>query len=94
MNDLTQEIITRSIADYMNSNLPTIRENILAGTHDKMTENEFYTQTLLNSIRVSTDLSINITLNVLVGAGLIHLLSGEKELRGLLLRPAEKSGQD
>lgn len=94
MNDLTQEIITRSIADYMNSNLPTIRENILAGTHDKMTENEFYTQTLLNSIRVSTDLSINIILNVLEGAGLIHLLSDEKELRRLLLRPAEKSGQD
>ncbi|HJK46764.1 MAG TPA: hypothetical protein O0X10_04990, partial [Methanocorpusculum sp.] len=72
----------------------TIRENILAGTHDQMTENEFYTQTLLNSIRVSTELSINIILNVLESAGLIQLLSDEKELRRLLLRPVEKSGQD
>ena len=94
MNDLTKELITRAIVDYMNSNLPTIRENILAETHDQMTENEFYTQTLLNSIRVSTELSINIILNVLEGTGLIQLLSDEKELRKLLLRPVEKSGQD
>lgn len=94
MNDLTKEFITKAIVDYMNSNLPTIRENILAGTHDRMTENEFYTQTLLNSIRVSTELSINIILNVLEGAGLIQLLSDEKELRRLLLRPVEKPGQD
>lgn len=94
MNDLTKEIITRSIADYMNSNLPAIRKNILAGTYDGMTNNEFYTQTLLNSIRVSTDLSVSIILNVLESAGTIQLLSDEKELRKLLLHPVEKSDQD
>lgn len=94
MNDLTQEIVTRAIVDYMNSNLPSIRENILAGTYDGMTKNEFYTQTLLNSIRVSTDLSVSIILNLLERAGTIQLQSDEKELRKLLLHPVEKSGQD
>lgn len=94
MNDLTQEIVTRAIVDYMNSNLPSIRENILAGTYDGMTKNEFYTQTLLNSIRVSTDLSVSIILNLLERAGIIQLQSDEKELRKLLLHPVEKSGQD
>lgn len=94
MKDLAHEIIARAIVDYMNSNLPTIHENVLAGTHDDMTENEFYTQTLLNSIRVSTELSITIILNVLENAGLIHFLSDEKELRKLLLHPVGKSEQD
>lgn len=94
MKDLTHEVIARAIVDYINSNLPTIRESVLAGTRDDMTENEFYTQTILNSIRVSTELSVTIILKVLENAGLIHLLSDEKELRKLLLHPVGKSEQD
>lgn len=43
MNDIAQRIVSEAIVDYMNSNLQSIRENILAGTSSEMTENEFYT---------------------------------------------------
>ena len=90
MNDIAQRIVSEAIVDYMNSNLQSIRENILAGTSSEMTENEFYTQTLLNSIRVSTDLSVSIILSLLENEGLVKLCSDEKELRKLLLHLVEK----
>ena len=90
MNDIAQRIVSKAIVDYMNSNLQTIRENVLSGTNSEMTENEFYTQTLLNSIRVSTDLSVSIILNLLENEGLVKLRSDEKELRKLLLHLVEK----
>lgn len=90
MTDLAKETIARLIVEYMNSILPEIKNAILAGTHDGMDENEFYTQTLLNAIRVSTELSVNLALSTLESAGVLHLVSDEKELRKLLLRPVEK----
>lgn len=90
MNDLHRDIISKAIVNYMNSNLSTIQKNVLAGTCEGMTTNEFYTQTLLNSIRVSTELSVNILLDVLEENGLIHF-SSEKEIRKSLLHLVEKA---
>lgn len=90
MNTLNEHIITKVITDYLNSNLPAIRDHVLTGTKENMTEHEFYTQTLLNSIRVSTDLSVKIILGLLENLELIHLTSDEKELRKLLLHPVER----
>lgn len=89
MTDLTKEVISRLIVEHMNSNLPAIHDAILAGTYSGMSEKEYYTQTLLNSIRVSTEISVSLILNALETAGAIHLVSDERELRKLLLRPVE-----
>ena len=91
MNDLNQEFITQIISEYMNNNLPAIRERLLAGTRPGMTKDEFHTQTLLNSICLSVDLSMSTILSILEGEGLIQLASDEKAFRRLFLRPVEET---
>lgn len=91
MNDLNQEFITQIISEHINNNLPAVRERLLAGTHPGMTSDEFYTQTLLNSICLSVDLSISTILSILEGEGVIQLASDEKALRRLFLHPVEET---
>lgn len=88
MDTLLSKAVSSTIVDSINKNSDSIREDLLCGIKENATPEEFVSQVVYNSIRISVDMSVKTIMDILISQNLIQTVD-EKQLRALLLTPLE-----
>ena len=89
MNILTSEVVEKIINEQINANQTEIISKITNGTDDSMSAEQIYSRMIVNSIQISTQLSVKIVLELLFQSGLIEELDVKSLLKQLSSFPAD-----
>lgn len=88
MNPILEKAISEAIADSINKNSETIRNELMQDITPGLNPETFITQAIYNSIRISADMSVKIIMKILSSQGIVQF-ADEKQIRSLLLTPVE-----
>lgn len=89
MNILTSEVVEKIINEQINANQTEIISKITNGTDDSMSVEQIYSRMIVNSIQISTQLSVKIVLELLFQSGLIEELDVKSLLKQLSSFPTD-----
>lgn len=89
MNILTSEVVEKIINEQINANQTEIISKITNGTDDSMSAEQIYSRMIVNSIQISTQLSVKIVLELLFQSGLIEELDVKSLLKQLSSFPTD-----
>ena len=80
------------ICDYTESQTEQVFDMILSGTSEQDSEQKVYSQMLLNGIKLSTYLSVQMILDILIENQIVEL--DERQIQKLLLKQLSSAAEE
>lgn len=92
MKETTKKAIYKMICDSTQSQTEQVFDMILSGTSEQDSEQKVYSQMLLNGIKLSTYLSIQMILDILIENQIVEL--DERQIQKLLLKQLSSAAEE
>ena len=89
MTDLTAKAIENIVNEQFIKNSDGIQQTLLTGLNDSMTPEVIHATMLINSMKLSVNMSVQIISELLTNSGIVEF-ADEERLRRLLLSPVNK----
>lgn len=92
MKETTKKAIYQMICDSTESQTEQVFDMILSGTSEQDSEQKVYSQMLLNGIKLSTYLSVQMILDILIENQIVEL--DERQIQKLLLKQLSSAAEE
>ena len=92
MKETTKKAIYKMICDSTESQTEQVFDMILSGTSEQDSEQKVYSQMLLNGIKLSTYLSVQMILDILIENQIVEL--DERQIQKLLLKQLSSAAEE
>lgn len=83
MTNLTNELIEKIVKEQISGNMERILNSLTCGADEQMSYERLYTKMIINSIEISTRLSVKIIMDLLYRSGLVAELDTKALLKQL-----------
>ena len=84
MTNLTDELIEKIVKEQISGNMEKILNSLTCGADEQMSSERLYVKMLINSIEISTQLSVKIIMDLLYQSGLVSEPDTKTLLKQLL----------
>nr|DAG84457.1 MAG TPA: hypothetical protein [Caudoviricetes sp.] len=92
MKETTKKAIYKMICDSTESQTEQIFDMLFSGTSEQDSEQKIYSQMLLNGIKLSTYLSVQMILDLLIENQIVEL--DERQIQKLLLQQLSSAAEE
>lgn len=80
MKNATEQALSYMVAEQFERNADILQEAVMRGCEDKDSYHNIYVKMLLNSMKISAEISVRIMVEILISLGMI----GEKDEREIM----------